>query len=72
MIFTPVEIEEVLNVYQDESQDPNYISESTGIELGKVISILTHLQSQGDIEDFGIVVSENKVLMFNEYQNIDK
>lgn len=70
MIFTPVEIEEVLNVYQDESQNPEYISETTGLDLDKVIKILQHLQSQGDIEGFNKIerrkINENRVFLFIE------
>jgi len=71
MNFTTVEIEEVLSIFQDESQDPEYISESTGMEIEKVLSILNHLQSQGDIQGFNKIerkmnISEDKVILFSE------
>lgn len=71
MNFTTVEIEEVLGIYQDESQDPEYISESTGLELEKVLMILEHLQSQGDIKNFNKIerkkiLSEDRIILFSE------
>lgn len=71
MNFTTVEIEEVLNLYQDESQDPKYIAESTGLEINKVVAILEHLQSQGDIQGFNKIerkrnINEDRILLFSE------
>ena len=71
MNFTTVEIEEVLNLYQDESQNPEYISESSGIEIDKVLAILNHLQKQGDITGFQKIerkknLNEDRILLFSE------
>jgi hypothetical protein len=53
----------------DTSQDPEFISQETGIELDKVLDILKFLSSKGKIKDFKI--DESKILLYEELVDID-
>jgi ribosome-associated protein YbcJ (S4-like RNA binding protein) len=60
--ITPFEIDTVMEYWQDITQDPQYISTETQIEMDKVISILKILQSEGKIK-FDMT---DKIIKFNE------
>jgi hypothetical protein len=68
--FTHSDMEDVLEYWQDVSQDPDFISKETGLDLYKVIQILETLQKRGDISGFEKVkvnqVDESKVLLFED------
>ena len=68
MKFRPIELESVLEIWQDISQDPKIISDETGIEVDRVKDILSSLQSDGQIEDY---VSEG-ILLFEEFEIDDE
>ena len=58
------EIDLIFGYWKDISQDPEFISQDTGIDLDRVNKILQLLSSQKKIKDF--VFNENKILFFNE------
>jgi hypothetical protein len=70
MGFTNNDIEQVLEYWQDISQDPEYISEKTGINIINVLNILEELQTKGNILGFSKIerrkIDENKILLFEE------
>lgn len=72
--FTMNDMEDVLEYWQDISQDPKFISNETGLPIGKVVQILNTLQKRGDISGFSPIekkYNENKVLLFNELVSTD-
>ncbi|NBO22312.1 hypothetical protein EBU94_03075 [bacterium] len=56
-----IEMEEVLDLWQNVSKDPEYISKDMGITLEKVHVILNELSNRGDIKDY-----EEKIVRFDE------
>jgi hypothetical protein len=70
--FTHSDMEDVLEYWQDISQDTEFISQETGLDINKVIQILDTLQKRGDISGFNRIdrrkptVNEDKVLLFEE------
>jgi hypothetical protein len=68
--FTHSDMEDVLEYWQDVSQDPEFISKETDLDLYTVIQILHTLQKRGDISGFNRVnrkkLDESKVLLFEE------
>ena len=66
--FTMSDMEDVLEYWQDVSQDPKFISNETGMELDKVIQILDTLQRRGDISGFKKIEKkmEGKILLFED------
>lgn len=58
------EIDLIFGYWKDISQDPEFISQDTGIDLDRVNKILQFLSSQRKIKDF--ISNESKVLSFNE------
>jgi len=58
------EIDLIFGYWKDISQDPEFISQDTGIELDRVNKILQLLSDQRKIKDF--ISEEYKVLSFNE------
>jgi hypothetical protein len=56
--FTAGELETVLEYWKDVSQDPEYISQETGLEIEKIISILETLQEEGKIKNYEPVMNE--------------
>lgn len=60
--LTPYEIDTIMEYWQDVSQDPQYISSETNIDLNVVVSILKLLQSEGKIK-FDM---KDNILKFNE------
>jgi hypothetical protein len=53
----------------DTSQDPEFISQETGINLDKVLGILEFLTAKGKIKNFEI--DESKILLYEELVDID-
>jgi len=68
-MFERDEIDLVFSYWKDISQDPEFISEDTGIELETVIGVLELLSKQGKIKDFHL--NENKIFLFEELVDID-
>jgi hypothetical protein len=70
--FTLSDMEDVLEYWQDVSQDPEFISKETDLDLNTVIQILHTLQKRGDISGFSRIsrrkpnVNEDRVLLFEE------
>jgi hypothetical protein len=69
--FTNNDMENVLEYWQDVSQDPEFISKETDLDLNTVIQILDTLQKRGDISGFNKIerrrnLDESKVLLFEE------
>ena len=70
--FTLNDMENVLEYWQDVSQDPEFIAKETDLDLNTVIQILHTLQKRGDISGFSKItrrkpnVNEDKVLLFEE------
>lgn len=65
MEFSEGEKDTIHNYWVDISQDPEWISEDSGIDYQKVIDILTSLSKEGEIKNFN--QSEiTKVKKFNE------
>lgn len=66
--FTMSDMEDILEYWQDVSQDPKFISNETGMELDKVIQILDTLQRRGDISGFKKIEKkmEGKILLFED------
>ena len=66
--FTMSDMDDVLEYWQDVSQDPKFISNETGIELNKVIQILDTLERRGDISGFKKIERkmEGKILLFED------
>ena len=62
--FTAGELENVLEYWKDISQDPEYISKETGLEINKILSILDILKKEGKIENYEPVIE--KILLFRE------
>jgi hypothetical protein len=58
------EIDLIFGYWKDISQDPEFISQDTEIELDRVNKILQLLSDQRKIKDF--IYNESKVLSFNE------
>jgi DNA-binding Lrp family transcriptional regulator len=56
--FTTGELETVLGYWKDVSQDTEYISQETGLELEKIYSILDTLQEEGKIKNYEPVMNE--------------
>ena len=56
--FTAGELETVLGYWKDVSQDTEYISQETGLELEKIYSILDTLQEEGKIKNYEPVMNE--------------
>lgn len=52
--FNSSEIEDVLEMWQDVTQDINLIAKELEMSLEKVKSILKHLQEEGDIDNYQI------------------
>lgn len=74
--FTMNDMENVLEYWQDVSQDPKFISNETDISIDKVIQILHTLQKRGDISGFSPIEkkyksNESKILLFNELVSAD-
>ena len=67
MEFTNLELEEVMSLWQDKSQDPTWIAKDTGYDLERVLDILQYLQDEGQIEGFERPITEKKVLKFRDY-----
>lgn len=63
------EIDLIHSYWQDQSQDPDFISQDTGIEIERVLEILELLSNQGKIKDFHL--NENQILMFEELIDLD-
>lgn len=63
------EIDLIHSYWKDQSQDPEFISQDTGIDLEKVMEILELLSNQGKIKDFHI--DENKIFLYEELIDID-
>jgi len=61
------EMEEVLELWQNVSKDPNYISKDMEISIERVHEILEELSSRGDILDY-----EVKILKLDEMYLDDK
>jgi hypothetical protein len=68
-MFKNDEIDTIHSLWMDTSQDPEFISQETGIELDKVLDILKFLSSKGKIKDFKI--DESKILLYEELVDID-
>jgi len=68
-MFERDEIDLVFSYWNDTSQDPEFISQDSGIELDKVVEILEMLSKQGKIKDF--FLNENKIFLFEEIVDID-
>lgn len=69
--FSMSDMEDVLEYWQDISQDPKFISNETGLTIDKVVQILNTLQKRGDITGFTPIekkykVQEDRILLFNE------
>lgn len=69
--FSMSDMEDVLEYWQDISQDPKFISNETGLSIDKVVQILNTLQKRGDITGFTPIekkykVQEDRILLFNE------
>jgi hypothetical protein len=70
--FTLNDMENVLEYWQDVSQDPEFIAKETDLDLNTVIQILHTLQKRGDISGFSKItrrkpnVNEDKILLFEE------
>ena len=69
---TPNEIEDIIEYWQDISQDPVFIADEIGMEFDKVVEILEILQERGEISGFSRIskrksdVDDDKVLLFEE------
>jgi len=63
------EIDLIHAYWQDQSQDPEFISEDTGIDLDRVMEILQILSKEGKIKDFQI--DESKILLYEELVDLD-
>jgi|688.fasta_scaffold514075_1 hypothetical protein len=68
MEFTSTEKDLVQNYWIDFSQDPDFISQDTGIDKNTVLDILTRLNKEGRIDGFNID-EISKVRKFNEIFN---
>ena len=68
-MFKNDEIDTIHSLWMDTSQDPEFISQETGIELDKVLDILKFLSSKGKIKNFKI--DESKILLYEELVDID-
>jgi hypothetical protein len=70
--YTPNEIEDIIEYWQDISQDPVFIADEIGMEFDKVVEILEILQGRGEISGFSRIskrksdVDDDKVLLFEE------
>lgn len=68
-MFENDEIELIHSLWVDTSQDPEYISEETGIDIKKVMEILELLSKQGKIKNFKM--DESKILLYEELLDLD-
>lgn len=59
----------VHSFWNDTSQDPDFISQQTGIDLSIVLEILEHLEKKGKIKNFKL--DETKIILFNEMINVE-
>jgi len=72
MDFTPTEKDNVQTYWIDISQDPDFISQDSGMDKSKVLNILKVLSDEGSIRDFEFE-SDSKVKSFTEmfkFQNL--
>jgi hypothetical protein len=73
--FTSNEMEQVLEYWQDISQDIDYISKESGLDIKKVVDILEELQKKGDISGFSKIerrkIDESQILLFEELVDSD-
>lgn len=68
-MFRNDEIDIIHSLWMDTSQDPEFISQETGINLDKVLGILEFLTAKGKIKNFEI--DESKILLYEELVDID-
>lgn len=70
--FKPADIEDVLEYWQDISQDPEFISHETGLDIKYVLDILKYLQDDNSIEDFNEIVKSKLETTIKENNNLYK
>ena len=68
MNFTKTELDLVQNHWVDISQDPDFISQETGIDKNDVIDMLRYLSDKGRIDNFD-TNKRDRVRTFKEMFN---